>query len=122
MSFFLKNHSLSGAKNPDLVIISVIASVIITFLLFALSLTVVGVLIVAIISLVDIILMIAGVDFSITGWMTEVLATTIYRFNVSIPRVDSGNLGVDLRDESRGFVAGHDAQISSGGRVGCNRH
>ncbi len=89
-----------------------IASIIITFLLFALSLTVVGVIIVGIITLVDIILLIAGEDFSITGWMTEVLATAIYRFNVTTPRVDSGNLAVDLSDESQGFVAGNQSEYT----------
>ncbi len=108
------DNGVTPGDNPAFytLLATTIASIIVAILLFVLSLTVVGAILVGIIVLVDTILLLLGVDFSITGFFTDVLATIIYRYNISIPSVDTGALGAELSDPDQGYVAGSEIRYS----------
>ncbi|HOS78982.1 MAG TPA: Ig-like domain-containing protein [Anaerolineae bacterium] len=68
----------------DMLLAQTIAATIVAILMFALSLTIVGTIIVAIVSLIDIVLIILGTDWTITGWVTDVITKAIFSYELAI--------------------------------------
>ena len=89
-----------------------IASTILAILTFALSITIVGAIIVAIIAVIDVILTILGSDWTISGWMTDVITKAIFSYELAID-VDADDLVVmgqmdsDLVDPELGMTGGN---------------
>ncbi|MGC9396741.1 MAG: LamG-like jellyroll fold domain-containing protein, partial [Anaerolineae bacterium] len=102
----------------DMLLAQTIAATIVAILMFALSLTIVGTIIVAIVSLVDIVLIILGSDWTITGWVTDVITKAIFSYELAID-VDDKNLvamgGLDsaLVHPGMGMVDGAELEFST---------
>jgi len=90
-----------------------IAATIVAVMMFVISLTVVGAILVAIISVIDLILTLLGNDFTISGWVTETLAKAIYHFELTVDSdVETGGFDLTLLDPARGLEAGRTARVS----------
>ncbi|MEZ4714933.1 MAG: hypothetical protein R2851_02405 [Caldilineaceae bacterium] len=85
-----------------------IASVIVAVVLFVLASTIVGSILIGIVSVIDIILLLLGTGWSITGWITNALAGVIYQYNL-LEKVDvvAGDLAMDLALPNAGLLAGN---------------
>ena len=96
----------------DMLLAQTIASTILAVLTFALSITIVGAIIVAIIAVIDVILTILGSDWTISGWMTEVITKAIFSYELAID-VDAddlvimGQMDADLTDPELGMTGGN---------------
>ncbi|MFZ0545645.1 MAG: hypothetical protein WAM60_09415, partial [Candidatus Promineifilaceae bacterium] len=103
----------SGQVNPGTIafnelIAQTIAVIILAVILFALSTTVIGSIIVGLITLVDVVAMLLGVGWTISGEATKFLASIIYQFDLTVDvDVDSGKLDMALADEAAGFTDGN---------------
>ncbi|MCB0056289.1 MAG: hypothetical protein KDE45_04650, partial [Caldilineaceae bacterium] len=90
-----------------------IAATIVAILMFVVSLTIVGAILVAIISVIDLILTLLGNDFTISGWVTEQIARAIYHFDLTVDSdVQTGAFDLTLLDPARGLQAGRMARVS----------
>ncbi|MEZ4560620.1 MAG: hypothetical protein R2854_30000 [Caldilineaceae bacterium] len=96
-----------GTVAFNLLLATTIASIIVAVLFFILALTVIGAIILAIIVVIDTILFLAGVDFSINNAITQFFANMIYRFSIHEPTIDAGALRAELQDVDRGYTAGN---------------
>ena len=102
----------------DMLLAQTIAATIVAIIMFALSLTIVGTIIVAIVSLIDIILIILGSDWTITGWVTDVITKAIFSYELAID-VDADDLirisGLDSAfvHPGRGMVEGTEMEFST---------
>jgi|GEM_PF-861398 len=102
----------------DMLLAQTIAATIVAILMFALSLTIVGTIIVAIVSLVDIVLIILGSDWTITGWVTDVITKAIFSYELAInveakDLVTMGGLEVAFVRPGMGMVAGAELEFST---------
>jgi len=96
-----------GSIAFNMLLAQTIASTIITILMFIIASTVIGAIIVGIISLIDIILTILGVDFTITGWLVEGLAEIIHNFQVLVDTsIETGGFSMSLVNPEEGMVSG----------------
>ncbi|MCK4470780.1 MAG: hypothetical protein KAW49_03240, partial [Anaerolineae bacterium] len=101
----------------DMLLAQTIAATILAILQFALSLTIVGAILVAIVALVDIVFIILGSDWTISGWVTDVITKTIFSYELAID-VDAKDLVAMGGFESaivypeRGMVAGNQMEFS----------
>ncbi len=90
-----------------------IAATIVAILMFVVSLTIVGAILVALISVIDLILTLLGSDFTISGWVTEQVAKAIYHFELTVDSdVQTGAFDMTLLDPTRGLEAGRLARVS----------
>ncbi|MCB0135544.1 MAG: hypothetical protein KDD75_10595, partial [Caldilineaceae bacterium] len=72
------------------------------------TLNIAGSLLLALISIVDLILELAGLDFTLMGGLADVLAGIIYRFKIYDKYdIDAGTIRTHLADPELGFVAGN---------------
>ena len=97
----------AGSPAFNYLLAATIAAIALAVLLFVLGLTIVGSIIVALLAIVDIILMIAGVDFSVTTWLTEKLTDYYYTYEpIFDTDVELGSMGMSLDDPERGLGQG----------------
>ncbi len=102
----------------DMLLAQTIAATIVAILMFALSLTIVGTIIVAIVSLIDIVLIILGADWTITGWVTDVITKAIFSYELAInvkakDLVAMGGLDSALVHPEMGLVDGAELEFSA---------
>ena len=89
-----------------------IAAILLAIVVFFLSLSVVGAILVSLIALIDSILLLAGVDWTITGWLTETISKVIYNyFLMQNYDVTTGDLATDWVNPEEGAIAG--AEVAS---------
>ncbi|MCP4212237.1 MAG: hypothetical protein GY764_12270 [Halieaceae bacterium] len=89
-------------------IAATIAAIIVAVLFYVLSLSLVGSILVGIIAVIDIILLLLGTGWSITGWLTTAIAGVIYQFKLlEDVDVQAGDLNMTLVDENAGLLAGN---------------
>ncbi len=92
-----------------------VASLVVAVLIFVLSLTFVGLIVVGILTVIDFFLLILS-DFSITGAVTEALAAAFYSFQLMIktPQVDTGTLQLDFVGDGaeKGLIGNNPIQLS----------
>jgi len=95
-----------GSPEANYLLAFAISAIIVAVVLFILSLTIVGAIIVALLAIVDIVLLIAGVDFSIITWLTETLTDFIYAYSpiLDTEDVELGSLGMELDYADRGMA------------------
>ncbi|MGD8585865.1 MAG: hypothetical protein PVJ75_10985, partial [Chloroflexota bacterium] len=95
----------AGSPEFNYLLAFTIAAIALAVVLFVLSLTIVGAIIVALLAVVDIVLLIAGVDFSITTWLTEQLTDLYYTYEpIFDSSVDMGRLDMSLDFPERGLA------------------
>ncbi len=109
----LKQGISPGSVAFNMFLAQVIAATILNVVLFVLSLTLFGTILVGLITLIDAILLIADAGFTITEEVTEAIAKAIYHFELTIDQdVQAGGTDLDLVDPDRGMVEGVLAQVS----------
>lgn len=102
-----------GSVAFNMMLAQAIAATIVAILMFVVSLTIVGAIIVGIISVLDLVLTLLGVGFTVSGWVTETIARSIYHFQLTIDSdVQTGAFDLALSDPARGLVAGNMARVS----------
>jgi cytoskeletal protein CcmA (bactofilin family) len=105
----VSNNIEPGSPAFGYLIATAFAATLVAVLLFVLSLTTVGAIIVALIGVIDALLVLLGVKFTITGWLVETLARAFYDFEyeqlVTISNSQLGNLDVRLVTPSLGLRA-----------------
>ncbi|MDX1413779.1 MAG: LamG-like jellyroll fold domain-containing protein [Candidatus Promineifilaceae bacterium] len=85
-----------------------IASIIVAMIIFVLSVSAIGSILVSIIAAIDLILFFLGFKWSITGWLTGVIASAIYSYrNIVKYDVEAGDLSTDITDPVLGITAGN---------------
>lgn len=103
-----------GSVAFSMLLAQTIASTIATVLLFVIALNAIGSIIVSIIILIDTILMLLGVKWSISGWIAEVASNILVGFEVSVETdVDLGAFDMSLVHPEGGFVDGADLEFAS---------
>ena len=113
------SHDITpGSVAFSMLLAQTIASTILTVLLFALSLTVIGAIIVNIIVLIDTILMLLGVEWSISGWLTGVIIKAIFSYELAIDveaddLVKMGGMETAIVDPALGMVDGNQMKFST---------
>ena len=96
-----------GSVAFNTVLAQTLAATIIALIQFALSLTIIGAIIVALFGIVDLLLFILGVNFSLNGWFTEQLGKFIYHFELTVDAdIDTGEPNLTLTNPNRGMAAG----------------
>jgi type II secretory pathway pseudopilin PulG/subtilisin-like proprotein convertase family protein len=100
-----------GSVAMDMLLAQTIAACIVAVLMFVLELTIVGAIIVAIISLVDIILMLLGVGWTITGVVTDAIVKFLFSFELAVDEeaddlVKTSELDSKLVNPRKGLVPG----------------
>jgi hypothetical protein len=102
----------SGAVTPGSVafntlLAQTIAATIIAIIQFVLSLNPLGAIAVAIFGIVDLLLFILGVNFSLNGWITEQLGKVLYHFELTVNSdIDTGSPDLNLVNPNDGMVEG----------------
>jgi cytoskeletal protein CcmA (bactofilin family) len=103
------NNIDPGSPAFGYLIATAFAASLVAVLLFVLSLTTVGAIIVALIGLIDALLTIFGSKFTITGWLVENIAKAFYAYEyeplVTISKSQLGELEVDLSNPALGLRA-----------------
>ena len=85
-----------------------IAVIILAVVLFALSSSILGSLLVALITLIDIVAMLVGAGWTITGTVAKAIGSILYSFDLTVDlNVASGALGTQLADEAAGISDGN---------------
>ncbi|MEA3342432.1 MAG: LamG-like jellyroll fold domain-containing protein, partial [Chloroflexota bacterium] len=113
------SHGITpGSVAFSMLLAQTIASTILTVLLFALSLTVIGAIIVDIIVLIDTILMLLGVEWSISGFLTKAITKAIFSYELAIDvdaddLVAMGRLDNALVHPGQGMVDGAEMEFST---------
>ena len=108
--FFIYRMAQGGAGflsiQFNMLLARAIADTIFALILFALSCTIIGAIIVAIYIMVDLLLyFITG--FSTTDWIADKIAQAIYDYEVMVEaEIDSGRLGMELVNPQLGMVEG----------------
>ncbi len=103
----------SGTIQPGTIafneaVAATIAAIIVAVVLYVLASTVIGSILVGILATIDIILLLLGKNWSITGKITQAIAGAIYQYKVfEEVDVEAGDLTIDLADPDRGMVAGN---------------
>lgn len=85
-----------------------IAAIIVAVIQFVLSTTIVGTIILSVISVIDLILILCGVDFTITGWITEQIAKFLYHFELIVDTgQETSQFNSTLVNAEKGLTAGN---------------
>ena len=101
-----------GSVEFNMLLARAIADTIIAVLMFALSCTIVGAIIVAIFTLIDLLLTFL-IDFSMTDWIADKIAKAIYTYKVMVePEIDSGGLNMQLVHPELGMVEGNQLAVT----------
>jgi hypothetical protein len=100
-----------GSVAMDMLLAQTIAACIVAVLMFLLGLTIIGALIVGIISLIDTILALLGTDWTITGVVTDAIAKVLFSFELAIDEeadnlVKTSELDSRLVNPEKGMVVG----------------
>ncbi len=92
-----------------------IAATILAIVLFALSLTVVGAIFVALITVIDLVFTLLGLDeYSISAQITKSLGEALYHFDLLVDtNVDMGPFSIDLANPLEGPVEGAQLRVRS---------
>jgi len=106
-----KNEGLRRGLGLSMLLAQTFAAAIVTIMLAVFSLTVIGAIIVGIMTLVDVLLWLTGAGFTITGVVTEAVAKTFFSFELAIDEEDDGlvkmgTLDSRLVNPERGMVPG----------------
>jgi hypothetical protein len=108
----LSSGIAAGSVASNTVLAQTIAATVLAVVAFVLSLTVVGTIIVAIVGLIDTILSVLGVDFTISGAVTEALGKAIYGFELTTDQdVATGTPATALVYPAPGLIAGAHMQV-----------
>jgi subtilisin-like proprotein convertase family protein len=107
-----------GTVAFNMLLAQTIAATIVAMVMFVLSLTIVGTIIVGIITVIDTIFLLLGEDWSITGFLTDVVTMFIYAYEPAIDVEDEnmvrmGGLDMSLVDPDRGMVDGLQVEFST---------
>ncbi|MCA9875491.1 MAG: hypothetical protein KC441_17595, partial [Anaerolineales bacterium] len=108
----------SGQAKPNsigaqVIAANTIAAIIEALIIFFLNLLPFTAILVGIAAIIDIILFALGINFSITGKLTEVIANAIYQFDLSVDTaVNTGSIATQLMDPAAGMVAGNEMIFS----------
>ncbi len=107
-AYIIGNSDIApGSVEFNTLLAQTIAATILAVIQFALSLTIVGAIIVAILGIIDLLLFIVGLEFSINGWLTEQLGKFIYHFELTIDSdIDTGEPDLTLVNPNGGMVEG----------------
>ncbi len=86
-----------------------IGAIIMAVVLFVISLSVIGSILVGIVAVVDIILTILGLGSdTVTAKVTEAIASILYQFDLTTTQdIENGTIGLQLTDQSQGLIAGN---------------
>ncbi len=85
-----------------------IAVIILAVVFFVLSTTLVGSILVGLISLIDILLILLGTGWTISGTVAEAIGSIVYQFDLTVDLdVTSGDLAMQLANEAAGISAGN---------------
>ncbi len=113
----VSNNIEPGTPVFNTLLATAVAATVVAILFFVLSLTTVGLILVALIGVIDALLELLGVDFGISKWLTEQLAKAFYGFDeqltVEITDSQMGALDVDLLDPGIGLRAGNTLVVTS---------
>ena len=104
----VSNSSLSSLAFNAL-LAQTIAATIVAIILFIISTNLVGSIIVGLIAIVDLLLLLFKVDFSITGWLTNAIADAIYGADVQLvdQKIAMDPFGFSLENPDLGFRQGN---------------
>lgn len=119
----------AGSVAFDMLLAQTIAATIVTLVYFALSLTIVGAIIVALISIVDIVLALLLPEdkaWTITGFFTQAVTKLIFAYELAVVTdedelyrmgaddlVQMGELALSIVDPGIGMVAGNEIELST---------
>ena len=114
----VKENIPPGSVAFDMLLAQTVAATIVAIIMFALSLTIIGTIIVGIVSLVDIILIILGVKWTITGALTDAITRAIFAYEIAIDLKDKdlvqmGRLNNSLVRPELGMVADNEIEFST---------
>ncbi|MFZ0547184.1 MAG: LamG-like jellyroll fold domain-containing protein, partial [Candidatus Promineifilaceae bacterium] len=85
-----------------------IAAIIVALIIFVINLTGIGALLLGIATVVDLILLALGINFSIVGKLTDAIASALYEFDLSVNAgVFTGGVSTKLVNPDDGMVAGN---------------
>ncbi|MDX1417341.1 MAG: hypothetical protein R3293_24255, partial [Candidatus Promineifilaceae bacterium] len=112
VGFFIQAWADGSAKPGSIAfneaVAITIATIFVAVLLFVIGSFLLGGLIIGIISLIDSVLKLAGVNWSITGALTKALASVIYQYNIYTEQdSQTGTLANELTDPAAGLTAGN---------------
>jgi hypothetical protein len=112
--FYYASKMEVGSIEFNMLLAQTIAATILLIVMFIICLTVVGAIIIGILTLIDIILLVLGVDWSISGWLTEQIANAIYHVQLAVEsNVDMGGLDMEMGDASRGLAEDNSLSFST---------
>ncbi|MCB0086451.1 MAG: hypothetical protein KDE54_00930 [Caldilineaceae bacterium] len=95
-----------GTMAANQLFATTLATIIVSVLLFALSVTVAGALLISIVGLVDLILTLAGVKWTITGTLIQYTSNFWYYVDlIADVNVDTGQLDMQVADPNLGIIA-----------------
>jgi len=103
-------HVRPGSIQFNYLVAQTFGVIAVAVLYFILSLTVVGLLIVVLISIIDLVLLAIGVHWSISGALADALAKGLYQYDLQVddpPDIDVGALGIALADPDEGLIQGN---------------
>lgn len=115
IGLFIYQVAQGGLNNIEIqqLIAQTIAAIIVAVIMFVVSTTVVGAIIVAVIALIDLILTLVGVDFTIVGFVTDIIAKALYGYAEIVETdVALGSLGLDLVNPMMGMVEGNQMVVT----------
>lgn len=84
-----------------------IAAIIYAILVFIISLTLVGAILMAFVALIDAILWFINPDWSISGWITENIASALYEVKVTTEMDVDMDVSIELQDSDEGYLEGN---------------
>ncbi len=114
VTFFVQASDMeAGSIEYNQLLAQSIAATILLIVMFIIALTVIGLIIVAIVSLIDVVLAALGLP-TISGWLTEKIASLIYHVEPTIESdATMGELNMSLGNPSRGLRAGNTLALST---------
>jgi len=106
-----KDEGLRRGLGLSMLLAQTFAAAIVTIMLVVFSFTIIGAIIVGIMTLVDVLLWLTGAEFTVTGVVTEAVAKTFFAFELSVDEdaddlVTMGTLDSKLVNPEQGMVPG----------------
>lgn len=113
----VSNNIQTGTPEFNVLLATAFAATLVAVVLFLLSLNPIGLIIVSLIAVVDALLTLLGIDFTITGWLTEQIAKAFYGFNevltIELDDSEMGALEMNLLDPNLGLRVGNTLVVTS---------
>ncbi len=102
----------SGTIDFNRLVALTIAAILLAIVFFFLALTIVGAIVVGVIALADSILALAGVEWSISGWLTDTIAKVVYNyFLLQDTDIDTGKPALTWANPQQGIVSGNQLTV-----------